>query len=173
MKRADHEVRILINVKAFDNVLSKIIKAEAGIRKVILVDRTGLTIAHVSKFSYFPIDVDGVGAIASAVFVASEEQGVNLDLGDLLIVSSEFGKGKIFAASCGKGILCVITDNEVNIGLIRLVLKREAEEIQKLLNEFLSEKIQFPTTAPEQAASAADESMEDNLEEALKELEKF
>ena len=59
----------MINVKAFDNVLSKIIKAEAGIRKVILVDRTGLTIAHVSKFSYFPIDVDGVGAIASAVFV--------------------------------------------------------------------------------------------------------
>lgn len=173
MKRTDHEVRILINVKAFDNVLSKIIKAEAGIRKVILVDRTGLTIAHVSKFSYFPIDVDGVGAIASAVFVASEEQGVNLDLGDLLIVSSEFGKGKIFAASCGKGILCVITDNEVNIGLIRLVLKREAGEIQKLLDEFLSEKIQFPTTAPEEAASVGDESMEDNLEEALKELEKF
>ncbi|MHA1188405.1 MAG: roadblock/LC7 domain-containing protein [Candidatus Heimdallarchaeota archaeon] len=162
----------MINVKAFDNVLSKIIKAEAGIRKVILVDRTGLTIAHVSKFSYFPIDVDGVGA---AVFVASEEQGVNLDLGDLDIVSSEFSKGKIFAASCGKGILCVITDNDVNIGLVRLVLKREASEIEKLLNEFLSEKITFPTSAAVDAASAssADDSMEDNLEEALKELEKF
>jgi hypothetical protein len=165
----------LINVKAFDNVLSKIIKAEAGIRKVILVDRTGLTIAHVSKFSYFPIDVDGVGAIASAVFVASEEQGINLDLGDLDIVSSEFGKGKIFAASCGKGILCVITDNDVNIGLVRLVLKREAGEIEKLLNEFLAEKISFASSAPEEAASAAgaDEEMDDNLEEALKELEKF
>jgi hypothetical protein len=167
----------MINVKAFDNVLSKIIKTEAGIRKVILVDRTGLTIAHVSKFSYFPVDVDGVGAIASAVFVASEEQGVNLDLGDLDIVSSEFGKGKIFAASCGKGILCVITDNDVNIGLVRLVIKREAEEIQQLLNEFLSEKISFATPEPEEAASVSagsdEESTEDSLEEALKELEKF
>lgn len=162
----------MINVKAFDNVLSKIIKAEAGIRKVILVDRTGLTIAHVSKFSYFPIDVDGVGAIASAVFVASEEQGLNLDLGDLDIVSSEFGKGKIFAASCGKGILCVITDNDVNIGLVRLVLKREASEIEKLLNEFLSEKITFASSAAAEA-SKVDEAMDDNLEEALKELEKF
>ncbi|MBD3193120.1 MAG: hypothetical protein GF308_20975 [Candidatus Heimdallarchaeota archaeon] len=164
----------MINIKAFDKVLSKIIKAEAGIRKVILVDRTGLTIAHVSKFSHFPIDVDGVGAIASAVFVASEEQGVNLDLGDLDIVSSEFGKGKIFAASCGKGILCVITDNDVNIGLVRLVIKREAEEIQRLLDEFLSEKIAFPGAATkEEPAPASSDSSDENLEEALKELEKF
>ena len=163
----------MINVKAFDNVLSKIIKAEAGIRKVILVDRTGLTIAHVSKFSYFPIDVDGVGAIASAVFVASEEQGLNLDLGDLDIVSSEFGKGKIFAASCGKGILCVITDNDVNIGLVSLVLKREASEIERLLNEFLSEKIAFPVASSEEAGASSTEATDDSLEEALKELEKF
>jgi len=161
----------MINVKAFDNVLSKIIKAEAGIRKVILVDRTGLTIAHVSKFSYFPIDVDGVGAIASAVFVASEEQGVNLDLGDLDIVSSEFSKGKIFAASCGKGILCVITDNDVNIGLVRLVLKREAAEIQRLLDEFLAEKIAFPEATLAETGATSDST--ENLEEALKELEKF
>ena len=61
-----------IDTKSFDNILSKIIKSESGIKKVILVDRTGLTIASVSKFSYFPADVDGIGAIASAVFCASE-----------------------------------------------------------------------------------------------------
>ena len=122
---------------------------------------------------YFPIDVDGVGAIASAVFVASEEQGINLDLGELDIVSSEFNKGKIFAASCGKGILCVITDNEVNIGLVRLVLKKEAAEIERLLNKFLAEKIAFTPAALEEAGiSASDTDTEDNLEEALKELEK-
>jgi predicted regulator of Ras-like GTPase activity (Roadblock/LC7/MglB family) len=90
-----------IDTKSFDNILSKIIKSESGIKKVILVDRTGLTIASVSKFSYFPADVDGIGAIASAVFCASEEQGKNLELGGLEIVTSEFMGGKIFASSCG------------------------------------------------------------------------
>ena len=74
-----------LSTKSFNNILSKIIKSESGIKKVILVDRTGLTIAHVSKFSYYPVDVDGIGAIASAVFCASEEQGKNLELGNLRI----------------------------------------------------------------------------------------
>ena len=83
---------------------------ENNLDQVILVDKTGLTIAHVSKFSYIPLDVDGIGAIASAVFCASEEQGNNLELGGLQIVTSEFDGGKIFAASCGKGVLCLISD---------------------------------------------------------------
>lgn len=99
-----------MDVKAFDKILSNVIRSEPGIKKVILVDKTGLTIAHVSKFSYQPVDVDGIGAIASAVFCASEEQGKSLEIGDLKIVTSEFESGKIFAASCGKGVLCVITD---------------------------------------------------------------
>jgi predicted regulator of Ras-like GTPase activity (Roadblock/LC7/MglB family) len=132
--------KISIDTKSFDNILSKIIKSESGIKKVILVDRTGLTIASVSKFSYFPADVDGIGAIASAVFCASEEQGKNLELGDLDIVTSEFSGGKIFAAACGfKGVLCLISDPDINIGLIRLILKRSGDELKEILDEFLSE----------------------------------
>ena len=85
----------MIDPRRFDTVLSKIIKSEPGIKKVILVDRTGLTIAHVSKFSYVSVDVDGIGAIASAVFMASAEQGLNLTIGGLDIVTSEFDTGKI------------------------------------------------------------------------------
>ena len=129
-----------IDTKSFDNILSKIIKSESGIKKVILVESTGLTLASVSKFSYFPADVDGIGAIASAVFCASEEQGKNLELGDLDIVTSEFTGGKIFAASCGtKGVLTLISDPDINIGLIRLILKRSGEELREILDEFLSE----------------------------------
>ena len=105
-----------------------------------MVDRTGLTIASVSKFSYFPADVDGIGAIASAVFCASEEQGKNLELGGLEIVTSEFSGGKIFASSCGpKGVLTLISDPDINIGLIRLILKRSGDELKDILDEFLSE----------------------------------
>jgi len=129
-----------IDTKSFDNILSKIIKSESGIKKVILVDRTGLTIASVSKFSYFPSDVDGIGAVTSAVICASEEQGKNLDLGDLEIVTSEFSGGKIFTSSCGpKGIFTLISDPDINIGLIRLMLKRSGDELKEILDEFLSD----------------------------------
>jgi predicted regulator of Ras-like GTPase activity (Roadblock/LC7/MglB family) len=138
-------------------------KSEPGIKKVILVDKTGLTIAHVSKFTYQPVDVDGIGAIASAVFCASEEQGKSLEIGELKIVTSEFDNGKIFAASCGKGVICVITDGEINIGMIRLVLKKSADELQKILDEFLESRAQVP---------AARKSEEEELKAALSELEK-
>ncbi len=161
----------MINVKAFDTILSKIIKSETGIKKVILVDRTGLTIAHVSKFSYYPVDVDGIGAIASAVFCASEEQGKNLDIGELAIVTSEFDNGKIFASSCGKGVLCVITEPDVHIGMVRLVMKRASGELQKILDEFLAEKPAIPVATVTEEKTEEDEKEE--LEAALKELERF
>ena len=153
-----------MDVKAFDKILSNVIKSEPGIKKVILVDKTGLTIAHVSKFSYQPVDVDGIGAIASAVFCASEEQGKSLEIGDLKIVTSEFDSGKIFAASCGKGVLCVITDPDINIGMIRLVVKKSSDELQKTLSEFLESRAAPPGTG---------KSEEDELKAALNELEKF
>ena len=84
--------------------------------------------------------MDGIGAIASAVFCASEEQGKNLELGELDIVTSEFSGGKIFAASCGpKGVLTLISDPDINIGLIRLILKRSGDELKEVLDEFLAE----------------------------------
>jgi len=120
------------------DILPKIIKSVSGIKKVILVDKTGLTIASVSKFSYFPVDIEEIGAIASAVFCASEEQGKNLDLGDLEIVTSEFSEGKIFASSCGpKGVLTLISDPDINIGLIRLMLKRSGDEMKEILDEII------------------------------------
>ncbi len=125
-----------LDTKSLDNILSKIIKSDGGIKKVILVDRTGLTLASVSKFSYFPADIDGIGAIASAIFSALEYQGKSLRHGDLEIFTSEFSGGKIFATSCGpKGVLTLISDPEINIGLIRLILKRSGDELKEILGE--------------------------------------
>ena len=126
--------------KAFDKILTEIIRQDKGIKKIILTDKTGLTIANVSKLSYYPVDVDSIGAIASAVFCASEEQGKNLQIGELEIVTSEFSGGKIFASSCGpKGVLTLISDPDINIGLIRLILKRSGDELKEILDEFLSD----------------------------------
>jgi len=117
--------------------LSKI-KSESGIKKVILISRTGLTMASVSKFSYFPVDVDGIGAIMSAVICAIEEKVKNLELGDLEIITIEFSGGKIFALICGpKGVITLISGPDIDIGLIRLILKHSEDELKEIFDEFL------------------------------------
>lgn len=164
----------MIDPRRFDTVLSKIIKSESGIKKVILVDRTGLTIAHVSKFSYVNVDVDGIGAIASAVFMASAEQGANLTIGGLDIVTSEFDTGKIFASACGRGILTIISDADVNIGMIRLLMRKANEELSTILDEFLAGRPSATiTTTPSVTPEVRSSLEKDELEAALKELEKF
>lgn len=149
--------------KAFDRILTEIIRQDKGIKKVILVDKTGLTIANVSKLSYYPVDVDSIGAIASAVFCASEEQGKNLQIGELEIVTSEFSEGKIFASACGKGVLCVVSEAEVNIGLIRLVMKKQGVQLANELDKFL---------AVEPLSPKDSELDEEDLKSALAELER-
>jgi predicted regulator of Ras-like GTPase activity (Roadblock/LC7/MglB family) len=147
--------------KAFDRILTEIIRQEKGIKKVILVDKTGLTIANVSKLSYYPVDVDSIGAIASAVFCASEEQGKNLQIGELEIVTSEFSEGKIFASACGKGVLCVVSEADVNIGMVRLVMKKQGVQLATELDKFL---------AVEPMSPVKDELDEEDLKSALAEL---
>jgi predicted regulator of Ras-like GTPase activity (Roadblock/LC7/MglB family) len=129
-------ITISLDTISFDEVLHKILQSESGIKKVILVDRTGLIIASVSKFSYFPVEVEPIGASASAIFSASEYQGKNLRLGRLEIFTSEFSKGKIFTVSCGpKGVIVLISDPVINIGIIRLILKRSSEQIEEIFGE--------------------------------------
>ncbi len=149
--------------RIFDKILTEVIRQEKGIRKVILVDKTGLTIANVSKLSYYPVDVDSIGAIASAVFCASEEQGKNLQIGELEIVTSEFSEGKIFASACGKGVLCVVSEESVNIGMIRLVMKKQGAQLADELDKFL---------AVEPLSPKESELDEEDLKSALAELER-
>ena len=129
---------LVININQIDEVLMDIIKGETGIKKIILVDRTGLTISDVAKVIDYPVDIAGIGAIASAVFCASEEQGKSLNIGGLSLVSSEFDEGKIFAASAGEGVLCVVTDASVNLGMIRFLIKKAASRLRTLLEELLA-----------------------------------
>ena len=144
-RRRNHFFGANYNIGILNEILSKIIKSESGIKKVILVDRTGLTISNVSKFNYFQIDIDGIGAIASAVYCASEDQGKSLDLGDLEIVTTEFSGGKIFTSACGtKMMLTIISDPDINIGLIRLILKRSGEELKTIVNDEDDDRYPYP-----------------------------
>ncbi len=126
-----------------DVVLQKVLRSEPGIKKVILVDQTGLTISHVSKASDFSIDVNGIGAIASAVYSASEEQGHPLKIGDLQILSSEFLEGKIFAAGIEKTIICIVTGVHVNIGMIRYLIQKAIKDLKQVLDIFNRQNVRL------------------------------
>ena len=76
---------------------------------------------------------------------------------------SEFSEGKIFASACGKGVLCVVSEAEVNIGLIRLVMKKQGVQLADELDKFL---------AVEPLSPKESELDEEDLKSALAELER-
>ncbi|MFX0064710.1 MAG: roadblock/LC7 domain-containing protein [Candidatus Hermodarchaeota archaeon] len=124
--------KVNFDVTRLNIPLAKIIKADIGIKKVILVDRTGLSIVHVSRLSTTPID--SIAAIASAVFLASEHQGESLGFGKPNIVTTEFDNGRILAVSCEKAIIVTITDKSCPIGLARHSMREVVPEVKRLLN---------------------------------------
>lgn len=176
----------MFDPKDFEAILTKVIRADGGIKKAILVDKTGLTISHVSRFTYYASDADSIGVIASAVFCASEEQGSSLKIGGLGIVTSEFETGIIFAVSTGRGVLCVITDRGINLGIIRLVMRKASTDLSKKLDNYLaaqgpgislSNESEFDAISGESSSlgvtHTTDSLNKDELEAALRQLEKF
>jgi len=112
------------------------ISGESGIKHILLADRTGVTLLSHSRNPWESI-MDGMGAIISAVFVASEQQGMSLSSGKLDMVTSEFGKHKVFSMSVGDTILSIITARNVQMGLIRLLLNKYGKAIEDLLKQRL------------------------------------
>ena len=128
-------VSIMINKNSINKILHDVITSASGINQVVLADKTGLTLAHTSLISFDNLDLDGIGAIASAVYLASETQGVNVGLGDMELIQSEFNTGKILVSSCGSAVLCVITDRSVSLGMIRMILKQASRKLKAVLDE--------------------------------------
>jgi predicted regulator of Ras-like GTPase activity (Roadblock/LC7/MglB family) len=162
------------DTKEFDKTLTKVMKAEERIKRVMLVDKSGLTISQVSGFAHASIDVDSIGVIAGAVFYASEEQGKSLHIGDLGIVTSEFVEGKIFASACGQAVLCVITSATVNIGIVRLVMKKACKELGEGIDQYVSSsKVSSDELSGEVGVISKPHLQQNELEAALKELERL
>jgi hypothetical protein len=131
-------VNIMINKTGINKILHEVITSASGINQVVLADKTGLTLAHTSLISFDNFDLDGIGAIASAVYLASETQGVNVGLGAMELIQSEFNSGKILVSSCGSAVLCVITDRSVSLGMIRMTLKQASTRLRSVLEERIS-----------------------------------
>jgi predicted regulator of Ras-like GTPase activity (Roadblock/LC7/MglB family) len=152
-----------------------------GVSRVILADKTGLTLANLSRFDFDLRDVEALGAISSAVYLASETQGSNVGFVEMTMLVAEFKGGKIMVASCGSAVLCVITDNDVALGMARMTINQAAKKIELLLEERMDIDIGFESVEEmlpsDLEKTATSEPVEDeflaDLQNALKELEQF
>jgi predicted regulator of Ras-like GTPase activity (Roadblock/LC7/MglB family) len=124
-------------------ILNNIINSTPGLKYAIIIDDTGITIINESKFTFSneeDISVEKIGAIGGAVFTAGEEQGHILGYGEINIQITEYSKGMIFSAKVGKGVLCIATDKNVQIGYVRALMKKYAPSISSILNLYLQEE---------------------------------
>lgn len=121
-------------------ILEKILNSTIGIRHVILMDSSGITLMSVSKFTTEGSEgtVERIGAIGGAVFQAGEEQGDILGFGEIKIQITEYDKGFLFGMKLEDGIACVVTDVDVQIGILRMILQKWAPKIKELLKRYLS-----------------------------------
>lgn len=121
-------------------ILTTIINSTSGLKYAIIIDDTGITILSQSKFKFSnenDISVEKIGAIGGAVFIAGEEQGQILGYGGINIQITEYYSGMIFSVKVGQGVLCIITDKNVQIGFIRAIMKKWAPQIAKILHRYL------------------------------------
>ncbi|MCH8908212.1 MAG: roadblock/LC7 domain-containing protein [Candidatus Heimdallarchaeota archaeon] len=168
-------------MQEIQSICHKILVETPGVSRVILADKTGLTLVHLSRFDFDLRDVESMGAIASAVYLASEQQGYNVGLEVMTTLVSEFKEGKILVASCGNAVLCLITDNDVALGMARMTTNQAAQGIENLLDELIGEdfdeldSLDAQPVIPIQGAetSPAEDEFLSDLQSALRELENF
>ena len=170
----------LYGADQINTILHEIITSDANINHVILADKTGLTLAYSSRFAFDEFETEALGAIASAVYLASEQQGTNVGLAVLDVIISEFSDGLILVASCGSTVLCLITDTGVALGMVRRTMKIAAEKIRNILDveaKPVPAPEVKPVVAPEPVVVEEEKKVQDefisDLELALRELEQF
>ncbi|MFX1294877.1 MAG: roadblock/LC7 domain-containing protein [Promethearchaeota archaeon] len=127
-----------MNKKAFDEIdriLKEIFDAKPGLKKLILANRTGLTIAHASKSMEYLADIDELGVISSLVYGTCENFGESLDIGPLNMITLDFADAKVRIVPCGEGILCFYSDNEYT--MVKPVTGMFKKELQNLINAYI------------------------------------
>lgn len=121
-------------------ILTTIINSAAGLKYALLTDDTGITILSQAKFKFSNhqgISVEKIGAIGGAVFVAGEEQGLILGYGSINLQITEYLEGMIFSMKVGKGVLCIVSDNNAQIGFIRATMKKWGPMLTSILDRYL------------------------------------
>lgn len=152
--------------QAIQEILIKILKS-AGLQLIMITDSTGLVLSQVARETD-DIGLEGIGALASALYTGMQEQGGSMmRMGPLDIMISEFANGKLVMQGVAHDyVLIGVTNPRVSIQKVRNALKKYnkkiADQIQLLRTSQFIEEFQKKEEY---------EGLEDALKDALKELD--
>jgi len=128
-------------------ILTKLLKSSPGLQQVMVTDSTGLTIASVSKTSN-NLELEGIGALTTALFLGMSHQGGELRLGELGFVFSEFSGGKLILQSITRDYVLVgILSQRASVQKIKTIIQRYmspiVDQIQLLrTSQYVEKKIE-------------------------------
>jgi uncharacterized protein len=107
------------------NILSDLNKT-SGVKGSMLVGSDGIIIAADLDTQY---EDETVGAMSASIVSSVGKALERLKGEEPAQITVEAEHGKLFLANAGVGILTVITDQEVNIGLVRLEMRNAISRI--------------------------------------------
>lgn len=107
------------------NVLSDLNKT-SGVRGSMLVGADGIIIAADLESQ---LEDETVGAMSASIVANVSKAMERLKSETPAQITVEADQGKLFLSDAGVGILTVIADKDVNIGLIRLEMKNAIAKI--------------------------------------------
>ena len=107
------------------NVLSELNKT-SGIKGSMLVGSDGIIIAADLDSQ---LEDETVGAMSASIVSSVAKAMERIKGEEPAQITVEADHGKLFLANAGVGILTVIADREVNIGLVRLEMKNAIAKI--------------------------------------------
>jgi predicted regulator of Ras-like GTPase activity (Roadblock/LC7/MglB family) len=108
------------------NVLGDLNKT-SGVKGSMLVGNDGIIIAADLDAR---LEDETVGAMAASIMSNINKALERLNQPNLEKVTIEADDGKIFLSEAGIGILAVITEPQINVGLIRLEIKNAVSQIK-------------------------------------------
>ncbi len=102
-----------------------------SVRGAAVVRRDGLLIA--SNFSQ-NFDENQVGAMTASTVGSGETASDALNMGEVNEVTIEAQNGKLISTGAGdEGVLAVMTDADVNMGLIKVEMQNATEKIKRVI----------------------------------------
>jgi predicted regulator of Ras-like GTPase activity (Roadblock/LC7/MglB family) len=111
----------------FENVLAELLRID-GVKGVAVVGKDGLVIEFESSDKAF--DPDLAAAMVAAAYGSGSTVMERLMDGKTDILMVEGDRGKVLLIDAGENaMLTVFTEPKVNLGLIRIEMKRAAEKI--------------------------------------------
>ncbi len=103
----------------------------SGVLAVLITSLDGFLIG--SK-GFARVDMEAVASESALILGASSKLGDFFGFKECRICTLNFDVGQVFVADAGETAVSIITDNNVNIAVIRAALKRNISSLHQLLS---------------------------------------